>query len=125
LEELELQHTNSTEKTHDKQEMYAKMALLMFYPYRKLNDLTDDGSYWKKTHKVLQCHLLKKYTKFWEKGFEILQNIEERATLQKHVKCARDPISMSTITKSQTRPTKTKQISQILIRWQTYLKLAR
>jgi hypothetical protein len=33
LEELELQHINSTEKSHDKQEMYAKMALLMFYPY--------------------------------------------------------------------------------------------
>ena len=29
--------------------MHAKMALLiMFYPYQKLNDLTDDGSYWKK-----------------------------------------------------------------------------
>jgi hypothetical protein len=47
LEELELQHTNSTEKTHDKQEMYAKMALLMFYPYQKLKNLTDDESYWK------------------------------------------------------------------------------
>jgi hypothetical protein len=59
LEELELQHTNSTEKSHDKQEMYSKMALLMFYLYWKLNDLTDDGSYWKKIHKELQCHLLK------------------------------------------------------------------
>ncbi len=36
LEKLELQHTNSTEKSHDKQEMYAIMALLMFYPYQKL-----------------------------------------------------------------------------------------
>jgi hypothetical protein len=45
----------------------------------------------------LQCHLLKKYTKFWEKGFEIIQNIEDRATLQKHVKRARDPVSMATI----------------------------
>ena len=100
LEELELQHTNSTEKSHDKQEMYAKMALLMFFLYRKLNDRTDDGCYWKKIHKELQCHLLKKYTKLWEKeGFEILQNIEDRATLQKHVKCARDPMSMATINK--------------------------
>jgi hypothetical protein len=45
----------------------------------------------------LQYHLLKKNTKFWEKGFEILQNIEDRATLQKHVKRARDQISMATI----------------------------
>jgi hypothetical protein len=63
----------------------------------KLKDLTDDGSYWKKIHKELQCHLLKKYTKFREKGFEILQNIDDRATLQKHVKHSRDPISMATI----------------------------
>jgi hypothetical protein len=33
MEELELQHDNSTEKTHDTWEMYAKMALLMFYPF--------------------------------------------------------------------------------------------
>jgi hypothetical protein len=97
LEEFELQHTNSAEKLHDKQEMYAKMALLMFYPYQKLNDMTDDGSNWKKIHSKLQCHLLKKYTTFWEKGFEILQNIEDRATLQKYVKRARDPISTATI----------------------------
>jgi hypothetical protein len=32
-------------------------------------------------------------------GFEILQNIEDRATLQKHVKRARDLISMATINK--------------------------
>ncbi len=51
LEELELQHTNSTEKSHDKQEMYAKMALLMFYPHLKLNDLTDNESYLKKFYK--------------------------------------------------------------------------
>jgi hypothetical protein len=64
-----------------------------------LNNLTDDGSYWNKFHKELQCHLLKNYTKFWEKSFEKLQNIEGRATLQKHVKRARDPISMATINK--------------------------
>jgi hypothetical protein len=105
--------------------MYAKMALLMFYLYRKLNDRTDDGCYWKKIHKELQCHLLKKYTKLWEKeGFEILQNIEDRATLQKHVKHARDPISMAIISKKPGKANKTKQITQILIRWQTYLKLA-
>ena len=40
-----------------------------------------------------------KCTNLWENGFEILQNIEDRATLQKHVKHARDPISMATINK--------------------------
>jgi hypothetical protein len=51
LEELELQHTKSTEKSHDEKEMHAKMSRLMFYPYQKLNDLTNDGSYWKKSIK--------------------------------------------------------------------------
>jgi hypothetical protein len=45
LEELELQHTNSNEKSHDEQETYAKMKILMFYLYQKLNNLTDVGSY--------------------------------------------------------------------------------
>jgi hypothetical protein len=52
-----------------------------------------------KNHEELQYHLLKKYTNFWEKGFEILQNIEDRATLQKCVKRARDTISMAVINK--------------------------
>ncbi len=97
MEEIELQHDNSMEKTHDAREMYAKMALLMFYPFRQLKDLKVDGSYWRQFHKQLQCHLKQKHTKFWEKGFEILQNIEDRTTLQKHVTCARDPITMVTI----------------------------
>jgi hypothetical protein len=54
----------------------------------------------------LQCHLLKNYTKFWEKGFEILQNIEDRATLQNHVKHARDPILMATINKKPDKANK-------------------
>ena len=54
----------------------------------------------------MQCHLLKKYTKFWGKGFEIPQNIEDRATLQKHVRCAKDPISMSTIDKKPDKANK-------------------
>jgi hypothetical protein len=40
-----------------------------------------------------------KKTKSWEKDFEILKNIEDKATLQKHVKHARDPISVATINK--------------------------
>ena len=89
-----------------KEKCMQRMALLMFYPYQKLNNLTDDGSYWKKFHKELQCHLFKKYTKFWEKGIEILQNIENRATLQKHDKHARNPISMATINKQPDKANK-------------------
>ena len=41
-----------------------------------------------------------------ERGFEILGNIEDRATLQKHVKCARDPTTMVTI---NTKPDEAKK----------------
>ena len=39
----------------------------------------------------------KENTSFWKKGFEILQNIQDRDTLQKHVRCARDPICRVTV----------------------------
>ena len=39
-----------------------------------------------------------------KKGFEILQNIQDRSTLEKHVKCARDP--NLTTTKNE-KPNKT------------------
>jgi len=77
--------------------MYAKMALLMFHPFCHLTDLTFEESYWKKIHQELTKHNKNENTIFWKKGFEILQNIQDRDTLQKHVRCARDPISMVTV----------------------------
>ncbi len=68
----------------------------MFYPFRQLNDLKFDESYWKLFHKELEKHINKEDTVFWKKGFEILQNIEDRSTLEKHAKRARDPISIAT-----------------------------
>jgi hypothetical protein len=106
LEEVELQHTNSTEKSHDKQEMYVKMALLMFYPYQKLNGLPDDGSYWKIFLKNCNAIFSKNTQTSGKRVFEILQNIEDRAALQKHVKPARDPISMATINKKSDKANK-------------------
>jgi hypothetical protein len=69
-------------------EMYAKIALLMFYLFPQLNDLKCDGSYWKMLHNELEKHINKEDTVFWKKGFEILQNIQDRSTLEKHVKRA-------------------------------------
>ncbi len=71
-----------------------------------MNNLTDDGSYRKKIIKNCNAIFSKKPTKFWEKGIEILQNIEDRATLQKYVKRARDPISMATINKKPDKANK-------------------
>ncbi len=76
--------------------MYAKIVLLMFYPFRQLNDLKCDGSYWEMFHDELEKYINKEDTVFWKKGFEILQNINDRSTLEKHIKHARDPISITT-----------------------------
>jgi hypothetical protein len=68
------------------------MALLMFYPFLCLDDLKLHGSYWEKFSCELHCNLDSKSTIFGEKGFEILQNINDRFTLEKEVKHAKDPI---------------------------------
>jgi hypothetical protein len=96
LDELDLNCTNPPQHVVVKREMYAKIALLMFYPFRQLNDLRYNGSYWRLFHNELKIHINKGNTVFWKKGFEILQNIQDRSTLQNHVKRARDPISMNT-----------------------------
>ena len=88
--------------------MYAKMALVMFYPFRTLNDLKLHDSYWKLFNKQRLRHNQKKKTKFWTKGFEILQNIEDRWNIQKNLKRARDPITMTTINKQPTETIKSK-----------------
>jgi hypothetical protein len=45
LKDLQLNTTNPTEESFDTREIYAKMALLIFYPFRSLNDLTIEGSH--------------------------------------------------------------------------------
>ena len=47
LDELDLNCTNPPHHVVGKCEMYAKIALLMFFPFRQLNNLKTDGSYWR------------------------------------------------------------------------------
>ena len=57
--------------------------------------------------------ILKK-KQIWEKGFEILKNIEDRTTLQKQLIRVRDPITMITInTKPDDMKKNTKQIQNV------------
>jgi len=57
----------------------------MFHPFRCLHELKTDNSYWTKFFHELQKHIKNEDTKFWKKGFDILQNINDR-----------DPINMQT-----------------------------
>jgi len=99
------------------------MALLIFYPFRCLNDLTIEGSYWEKFYQELERHLEQKITKFSQQGCRVLQNINDRMTLQKQLKRANDPIYMTT--KNKKHPsmtiTKTKNVKKIIMN-QTSLK---
>ena len=78
-------------------ERYAKTALLQFYPYRNVDDLMCKGSYWKR----FMCELTKKRrgirTKFWDQGFEILQNVDDRLTMQRNGKRPTDEVDKDTV----------------------------
>ncbi len=63
----------------------------MFYHFRCLADLRIEGSYWNKFYQQLQNNLKHKNTISWHKGFDILQNINGRMTLEKELKQAKDP----------------------------------
>jgi hypothetical protein len=64
-----------------------------------LADLTIEGSYWKKISQELQKHLGPMDTKFWHKGFDILQNMNDRMTLEKELNWAKDQFFLSTKSK--------------------------
>jgi len=57
LKDLQLNTTKPTVDALEINEISAKMALLMFYPFRSLAGLTIEGSYWKKMSQELQRHL--------------------------------------------------------------------
>ena len=84
LRDLKLQGGELDETTKQNRETYAKTALLMFYPFRKLNDLKRKKSYWKKFNHELQKFRKNKHTKFWSHGFSILQNIEDRQSMDEN-----------------------------------------
>jgi hypothetical protein len=71
-----------TEELLEKREIYAKMALLMFFAFRSLADLTIEGSYWNKISQELQRHLEHKDTIFWHKGFDILHGGQDDSILR-------------------------------------------
>lgn len=102
IEDLQLNSRRPSVEALACRQDYAKMALLMFYPFRSLEELKPNGSYWETFNKEREAWIGQKTTnspittRFWPKGFEILQNIQDRQTLEKQVKRARDPITKLT-----------------------------
>lgn len=135
IEELDIKNENPGKSTRGKREDYAKMALLMFCPFRELDDLKDGGSYWAKFDAFRRRHVhdgrqlrygekLKNsefakspkdldagdvdrqyltlendsgdLSSFWIKGFDILQNMEDRMSVEKCQGRASDRLSDET-----------------------------
>ncbi len=79
-----------------------------------MKDLKVDGSYWRQFHKQLQCHLKQKHTKFWENGFEILQNIEDRAPYKNMLHVIETQLQWLQLTQSQMKlQKKIQEIDQV------------
>ena len=74
----------------------------MFYPLRKLEDIKIDGSYWNLFQKELFLFKRKENTTMWKKGFEILQNIENRRLLHRDTPKQHDYITKFTVNKLNT-----------------------
>ncbi len=55
-------------------------------------------------HNELEQHINKEDAVFWKKEFEILQNIQDRSTLEKQVKHAEIQSQSLPKTKNQTKP---------------------
>ena len=90
-------------------ENYAKQALMMFYPHRGLEDLMLRQSFWSKFVEVGGLmpfnasndpesgkSELRKTKCLWEKGKDILHNIQARLTMEKEMKRPPDPIQLQT-----------------------------
>lgn len=96
IEDLGLNISPPTEEISIAREDYAKMALMMFFPFRTIHDLKMNGSYWSLFQSELNLFLAGQPTKFWKRGFTILQNIQDRYTLEKKLHRARDLITLNT-----------------------------
>ena len=96
ISELKIGNANPSDDVIAAREEYARMALLLFYPFRSRDDLVHRNSFW---DKYLLC-VNDRNEKFWPKGFDILQNIQDInynfAQMTKPV----DPITATTVLKA-------------------------
>jgi hypothetical protein len=106
IKDLEIGSTNPSNSAILNRERYAKLSLIMFCPFRVLEDLQgQDDSYWA-TFETILAH--KRNTvdvessmdvdtlSFYEHGIDILHNIEERKSVQT-MKSAVEPVAKRTV----------------------------
>ena len=107
MEHLQLGHSEANPIAQELREEYAKVALMMFYPFRNKNDLLLNDNHWDLFEQELNRHNNGEKTLFWSKGFEILQNIENRRNLQHNIERREDTVTRNTrnrLPTTKTRP---------------------
>ena len=105
---LALGKDSATENVVTYRENYAKQALMMFYPHRTIDNIMVDNSFWSKFVQVggltpyepksndLKNASLRESKHFWEKGKDILHNIQARRTMEHDMSRPPDPIQFQT-----------------------------
>ena len=106
---LALDDDSASESVLICRENYAKQALMMFYPHRSINDLMRNNSFGGKfvevggltpynprVDKTRNINNLRETRCFWEKGKDILHNIQARQTMENEMKRPLDPVQIQT-----------------------------
>ena len=73
ISSLKMGTVNPSDDIKAEREKYAKIALLLFHPFRSRDDLLLNGSFWNKYISSINDE----NGQFWPKGLEILQNIQD------------------------------------------------
>ena len=84
---------NPSDDIMAEREKYAKMALLLFHPFRSRDDLLLNGSFWNKY--IMSINDAN--GQFWPKGLEILQNIQDINYNCSQLDRPIDPVTAATV----------------------------
>ena len=91
LLDLQSGRTNNLFLTKNTRENYAKIILLLFYPYRMQEDLRHEGSYWKRYKLALSENKISK------KSLQVIQNIQDCQHNCSKLKTATDDLEKTTV----------------------------
>jgi hypothetical protein len=97
IDELQIGHQSNNDHISRLRENYARIALILFYPFRCMDDIKLNGSHWALFERELTLKKSGQPTTFWDYGFEILQNIQDRIALQHCDKRAVDQLTKNTV----------------------------
>ena len=102
IKDIHILEQTSDKSIIDLRERYAMIVLLLFYPYRIMDDLVIDDSYWDKYKSVLSN------SEPSGKSLEVIQNIQDVSYNCSYIRKAKDSLEATTIFKPHETDGKTK-----------------